>query len=433
MKRKLLGLLLIIAAIAGVVYLVNNSGGGERENSHILPSDTTTVATSKPIVRIYMENSGSMNGYVTTNSQFKNALGHLITKAYGFYPGTQLNFINQDIYHTPLCDELDDFVLNLNPTSMKVGNTSSTDINKIFKMILDRTQGDTISVLVSDCMYDVDNVGNLLSAAASSTTGTFMRAISRAHHAKQEFGVIIMQCMSEFSGNYYEGNTAISCNGQRPYYIIAMGGLKQLMHFNDHMELENTSTGLPGMAHKYMLSSETTWTLDNNTVRTYIRDFTNAKKIQLEDNRLDIRKNTTDHDKPNLTFAVAMGVSHLFADKTYLLDKDNYSVEPAQFSIQQISDDVTFAEYDVFDHPYALRLTTDIQHFAPQVTIRLLNKIPAWVKKCSYTERTGTLPPENQSYAIYEMVEGIYGAFHNSKENDSRDLFRLEIHIDAYQ
>ena len=97
MKRKLLGLLLIIAAIAGVVYLVNNSGGRERENSHILPSDTTTVATSKPIVRIYMENSGSMNGYVTTNSQFKNALGHLITKAYGFYPGTQLNFINQDI------------------------------------------------------------------------------------------------------------------------------------------------------------------------------------------------------------------------------------------------------------------------------------------------------------------------------------------------
>ena len=45
MKRKLLGLLLIIAAIAGVVYLVNNSGGGEKENAHILPSDTVTVAT----------------------------------------------------------------------------------------------------------------------------------------------------------------------------------------------------------------------------------------------------------------------------------------------------------------------------------------------------------------------------------------------------
>ena len=153
----------------------------------------------------------------------------------------------------------------------------------------------------------------------------------------------------------------------------------------------------------------------------------------MEDNRLDIRKITTDHDKPNLTFAVAMGVSHLFADKTYLLDKDNYSVEPAQFSIQQISDDVTFAEYDVFDHPYALRLTTDIQHFAPQVTIRLLNKIPAWVKKCSYTERTGTLPPENQSYAIYEMIEGIYNAFYNSIEGKNKDLCRFSIRINGYE
>lgn len=433
MKRKLLGLLLIIAAIAGVVYLVNNSGGGEKENTHILPSDTVTVATKKPIVHIYMENSGSMNGYVTTNSQFKNALGHLITKAYGYYPGTRLDFINQDIYHNELCDNLDDFVLHLNPESMKVGNTSSTDINKIFKMILDRTQGDTISVLVSDCMYDVDNVGNLLSAAASSTTGHFMRAISRAHEAKEEFGVIIMQCMSEFSGNYYEGNTAIPCNSQRPYYVIVMGGLKQLMNFNEHMELENTSTGLPGMAHKYMLSSETTWTLDNNTVRTYIRDFTNAKKIQLEENRLDIRKITTDHDKPNLTFAIAMGVSKLFADRTYLLDKDNYAVEPQHFSIAEISDSVAFAEYDVFDHPYALRLNVDVQNFAPQVAIRLLNKIPKWVKECSYTERTGALPPENQSYAIFEMIEGIYNAFYNSIESKNKDLFHLSIRINGYE
>lgn len=56
-----------------------------------------------------------------------------------------------------------------------------------------------------------------------------------------------------------------------------------------------------------------------------------------------------------------------------------------------------------------------------------------WVKECSYNERSGMLPPSHQSYAIYEMVEGIYSAFYNTKADDSRDLFRLDVHFDAYE
>ena len=169
MLRKLLAILLVALLVVAVLFLGRKTTH-EADKGHFLPADTVTMKSAKPVVHIYMENSGSMNGYVTTNSQFKNALGHLITKADGFYSGTRLDFINQGIFHTPMCDDLDNFVLNLNPVSMQVGNTSSTDINKIFRMILEHTSRDTISVLVSDCMYDVDNVGNLLSAAASSTT-----------------------------------------------------------------------------------------------------------------------------------------------------------------------------------------------------------------------------------------------------------------------
>lgn len=433
MTRKLLALLLVVAIVGLAVYFVGQGSVREEDHGHFLPADTATMKASKPVVRIYMENSGSMNGYVTTNSQFKNALGHLITKADGFYAGTQLDFINQGIYHTPMCDDLDNFVLNLNPTSMQVGNTSSTDINKIFKMILDRTSKDTVSVLVSDCMYDVDNVGNLLSAAASSTTGTFMKSIRKAQEAKEEFACIIMQCVSEFSGNYYEGNQAIPCNSERPYYVIVMGNKQQVMDFNNHMELEDTSTGLPGMKHKYILSSEPTWILDNMTARTYTSHFTNALRIQAHHDGLNIRKITTDHDKPTLKFAVGLGVSQLFVDDSYLLDKDNYDVAPSQYEIVDVTDHAKFTECDFFRHPICLQLRTTGQEYAPQVTISLKNQIPAWVKECSYNERSGILPPAHQSYAIYEMVEGIYGAFYNTKEGNSKDLFQLPIRIDGYE
>ena len=188
------------------------------------------MKTVKPTVRIFMENSGSMNGFVTINSEFKNALGHLIAKTNGFYEGTKLFFINDAIHHAAVCDNLNDFVLHLNPQTMQVGNTGSTDINKIFGMILDRTKNDTVSILVSDCVYDVDNVGNLLSAASSSTTGTFMKAIRQAKEKDSDFAVILMQCESKFYGYHYEdiiGGDAVidpkeharSEGGQRDAYI----------------------------------------------------------------------------------------------------------------------------------------------------------------------------------------------------------------------
>ena len=433
MMRKMLAILLV-AVLAIVAVWIGRGRAHEAGNAeHFLPADTVTVSTAKPVVKIYMENSGSMNGYVTTNSQFKNALGHLITKADGFYSGTSLDFINQGIYHTPLCDDLDNFVLNLNPQSMQVGNTSSTDINKIFKMILDHTQRDTVSVLVSDCMYDVDNVGNLLSAAASSTTGTFMKAIRRARDSKHEFAAIIMQCMSEFSGNYYEGNQAMPCDTQRPYYVIVMGNVEQVRDFDRHMELEDTPTGLPGMTHKYMLSSEPTWLLNHMNARIFSSNFTNALRIQAHHDGLNVRKVTLDHDQPNFNFALGLGVSQLFADPSYLLDINNYEVEPSQYQITDVNDKAKFTECDFFRRPICLQMVALGQNYVPKVTVRLKNQIPGWVKECSYNQRQSTLPPSHQSYAIYEMVEGIYGAFYNSKESDSRELFRLDVRFDAYE
>ena len=430
--RKLLAIFLVVA-LAVVGIFIGRQSSRVDDNGHFLPPDTATIKTSKPVVHIYMENSGSMNGYVTTNSQFKNALGHLITKADGFYSGTTVDFINQGIYHTPMCDDLDNFVLNLTPSSMQVGNTSSTDINKIFKMILDRTSRDTISVLVSDCMYDVDNVGNLLSAAATSTTGTFMKAIRRARDDKHEFAAIIMQCMSEFSGNYYEGNQAIACNAQRPYYIIVMGNFEQVMDFSKHMELEDTSTGLPGLTHKYMVSSTPTWHLDNMTARIFASDFTNAVRIQANHDGLNVRKVTLDQEKTNFNFALGLGVSNLFADLSYLLDKDNYEVEPKQYKITDVNDEAKFTECDFFRHPICVQMVVLGQNYAPQLTLRLKNKVPAWVAECSYNKRLGTLPESHQSYAIYEMVEGIYNAFYNSMDTNSRDLFELQVKFEGYE
>ena len=41
-------------------------------------------------------------------------------------------------------------------------------------------------------------------------------------------------------------------------------------------------------------------------------------------------------------------------------------------------------------------------------------------------------PAVGHTAAIKEMIDGIYGAFYNSKASDSRELFRLDVRFDAY-
>ena len=433
MQRKTLALLLFLVVGLLAVYLIGHQRDRHSSDGHFLPPDTAQLTTATPVVHIYMENSGSMDGYLTTNSQFKNALGHLIAKANGFYENTRLDFINTQVHHTAICDDLDNFVLHLNPATMKVGQTGHTDLNQIFRLILDRTEGDTVSVLVSDCIYDVDNVNTLLSAAASSTTGAFMKAMKRAQEKGHDFGVIIMQLESTFYGNHYEGNTPMPYFGKRPYYMIVMGQQEQLAHFNAHMELENTSTGLPGLKHKFMMSSQPTWDLDPMTARTFTSTFTNARRIQPEHNGLDIHNLTTNQEQPTLSFAVALGVEHLFTDRAYLLDSANYQVLPSQYHLKAVTDKPHFTECDFFRRPICLQLVTDSNaQYAPEITILLKNNIPAWVKECSYNEHLKWYPQPHQSFALYEMVEGIFGAFHNVKAGNDDDIFRLKIHVAHY-
>ena len=128
---------------------------------------------------IYMENSGSMDGYVNLNSKFKDALGKIIVKSNNCSSSTDLFFVNDAIYdvqQTALKGDVNNFVSQLNASNMKVGATGSSNINKIFKMVLDKTVNDTVSILFSDFVYSIKGTDVLsqVSNAKNATMGAFM-------------------------------------------------------------------------------------------------------------------------------------------------------------------------------------------------------------------------------------------------------------------
>src|SRR5690554_1127309 len=100
------------------------------DNTALDTDGIVVVDTAKNVpfhtkVNLYIENSGSMNGYVNGNTTFKNALGDLLVYLkYEFgEQNIRLHFINDTIHPITFERDITQFAASLSPETMRVGNT----------------------------------------------------------------------------------------------------------------------------------------------------------------------------------------------------------------------------------------------------------------------------------------------------------------------
>lgn len=372
-------------------------------------------------VNFYMENSASMDGYVNGNTEFKDVLGKMIVSSHHCCKGTDLFFVNNKVYKTN--DSAVSFIQMLNPANIKVGNVGSTDVNQIFRNILQATDKNTISVLFSDCIYSVTNVDSQLDNAKNATTDAFLTALSK----NSTMATIILQFVSSFDGYYYDRNDKpYMCKSQRPFYVVMTGNRGALKTLYANFKVD----ALPGLKNKCFLSSES-WTLNEHNACAIISDYTNARRIKTLKNFLDIDEVSLDRDASSLQFAVGVDYSDIFVDDDYVLDKNNYQVEPDDYKVIGVSKASSSAIGDFSDSPskpYAIILSVPNGSFAPTITLSLRKGIPAWVKKSNVNDDAGFVPSSTQSFAIQKMVEGIAAAYSEDYDN----YYKMTMNINKY-
>ena len=445
--KKNISYIVLTAIIIGIIVVTQPWKLGR--TLHNEGTDTTAVqlenclpAEGKESIRIvpvktciYMENSGSMDGYVNLNSEFKDALGKIIVKSNNCSSSTDLFFVNDAIYdvqQTALKGDINNFVSQLNASNMKVGATGSSNINKIFKMVLDKTVNDTVSILFSDFVYSIKgtDVSSQISNAKNATMGAFMDAIKR----NPDFATIILQCSSQFQGKYYDRNDhPIPFVGTRPYYIFIMGPYDKLKYLDEKLALNNSNTGIPGLTNKYLLSSKT-WTLDENTVQALTTSYTNSLLIKPDRNGFDIDFFKFDHSNSNWDFAYALGLSNLFVDGSYLTDKNNYEVEPGDVSVikaEYTKDPAALSEVAQFSSPLVLQFSMERTVKTPNMKVRLINKIPAWVSAADVADDQGAVPSPTQTFAIGSLIAGVYEAYQS--QTSGKPIFEFEVKINKYK
>lgn len=217
-----------VLAVVGVGYFALRGGGKGPVNP---PKPPITQDFEKvDICRVYIENSGSMDGYMApVNSQLKSDLNALISSISlvqepmtkkPLVDSISLNYINSEVI--PIQQDISTFVSRLSAKSFAEGGGQRTTTS--LQALLDTVQLNTgkgeVSVLVSDMILALGNGQN--PEFVSSTIETSLR---KKLKEMPEWSVVVWRMLSDFSGKYYQsdGAGAVKIEAKRPYYIIFLG------------------------------------------------------------------------------------------------------------------------------------------------------------------------------------------------------------------
>ena len=231
--------LCVVIAIATISTCVGGSNKIKLEWQKISASNTLADSIE---LKVYMENSGSMDAYMCSGSNLKDAVFDYVSDLKRNTISCSLFYINSTVIPRP--DDLDSYIKNLTPASFAKagGNRANTDLMKIFKEVMNRHGSKTVSIFVSDCILDIpEGAIDFFGQCQVSIKNTFNEALQK----NPNLGVEIIKLDSKFDGYWYCGkNSTKLSNVKRPYYIWVIGDQKILSVLNKKVPVTEIIGGI---------------------------------------------------------------------------------------------------------------------------------------------------------------------------------------------
>ena len=241
MNKKLL-IPIAICTVIVIAVISTCVGGGSKiklQWNAVLPPEEINDSIE---LKVYVENSGSMDAYMCAGSNLKDAVFDYVSDLKRLTTSCSLYYINSKVI--PYNGELNSYIKDLTPQSFAKagGDRSNTDLRDIFEKIIRANGKQTVSVFVSDCILDIpENAIDFFGNCQVSIKNTFNEALS----ANPGLGVEIIKLESKFEGYWYCGhNRELLKDVKRPYYIWVIGDQRYLADFNKKVPVENIIGGI---------------------------------------------------------------------------------------------------------------------------------------------------------------------------------------------
>lgn len=392
-------------------------------------TQVNTFPTKIPVVNVYLETSGSMNGYVNNGqSQFQQVVYDYLSniKNSGLVSELNLNYITNCV--TPKGNDVNSFVNNLNSTGLlqASGSKATTDIAALIETILDSTEQNQVSILITDCIFspgNVQNPQNYLENQKISIRNAVKSYIDKNHSV----GCSIYRFMSDFRGKYFDfKNRPSRIDMKRPFYIIVFGNAGQLASIKSKVPDANFM-GSP---------VESTWTIVNGDFSD-VDGLNDYGLLQSGPVNGDYRWKSPKSLKSvkissdgyfKFTFGIDMKLPVLLYGEEYATNPDNY----CNLINKQTSESyfLSIRQNNIKSSKFTHNATLMSEKPFPKGEISVVfdGRIPQWVYDCTDLDDT-VLKDANsgKTYGFSYMCEGIYAGFHANNSNNITAKYHFEI------
>lgn len=409
------GSLLFFGLLWGAVFCGRGMDTGGKITKRTLSSP---VDSSVKSINVYLENSGSMDGYVKGNTGFEQSIyAYLSELQIGKIVDTlHLHYVNSRII--PLGHDVEKFIHNIEPTDFRKhgGNLGTSDIAIVLDSILKRHDKNGISIFVSDCIVSPgskyasspQNLNNYLLEQRTKIKKTFVQSLECLNG---NLSVVICQLTSSFDGKFYnKADCPRYYKGNRPFYIWIIGSTSHIKQMLDKVPLESLKGNGADLDNVCTLVSSSK-EFDYRVLLTPRLGSFGFDRTAPKTTICDIRKENKGQQKGMFMFSVGVNLNQLPLDKSYLMDIANYEVSNKDYTL-------SVKEQKTGRYPYIFNLSSKIASRG-NITIMLKKQFPQWVE-----ERTDLLGDDlvkdnatDKTYGLKYLIEGVYEAFKTRQEN----------------
>ena len=412
----------LILSAACALSLVSCGGPPAGPNQNVgQPVPKSETKLTAPTIKVFVENSGSMDGYVKGATDFENAVYSYLSDlqladlgvkndSISSKNSMELYYINSKVL--PFAPDVKAFINALEPTVFRQrgGNRGTSDMSEIIDTILAQTEDNDVSVFVSDCIFSpgnqyrvCDNADEYIVAQQIGIKSHIVEKLAK----NPDFSIVVMRLTSQFNGIYYNKfDERQQINNERPFYMWLMGDRAYLKTILDEVAL--TQIKGKGVQNLFMISKPVSAVPYNIS----LPQPGNGKYEIAKSEQNAITNAKTDGKGGNSRFQVGISVdfSNILLPDEYLMNPDNYVVSNKAYGVEITK--YSGPNQGRYTHTIKLNLLQPVLSKGT-VKISLKNTLPQWIN--DYTDESGldihSVGAMEKTYGLKYLLGGVYDAY----------------------
>ncbi|MGQ1948367.1 hypothetical protein ACT3CD_14830 [Geofilum sp. OHC36d9] len=370
----------------------------------------------------YLENSGSMFGYVNGFTEYVDVVSELAEKPRFAEENTkrEFYFVNggQKIKITNIGNNPAYLKDKLNLTGFNCGDVTKSNLNLMFQLALSRAKNDTVSILISDAIYDIGKPQAPMNALSTEGRETRSRFIERLNTG--DLQTIIIKLKSHFDGKYFPVTGGVKILSQdRPFYVWIFGETELLNeYFND--DYIKSLKGFSDVA-RFLKNSELEVPYQA-VAHNKVGDFRFDKRDR---NKLVSVK--SDRKGQGFHFTLATDYSALPFSDSYLTSVDNYICDNSNFSIKAVSEIGDIKLFGLnFTPTHLITVGTERSPLC-QLEISLKNTIPNWIVETNSDDESDIVGDTSHTFGFKFLINAISEAYQYKNQESNIVTFKFEL------